>query len=189
VAVTTPAGKDPVGKGRPTPKRSEAQRKRTGPVAPPPQTRKEAAQRAKEAAAASRTRIKEGAARGDDRYLSKRDAGPVRALVRDTVDLRRNVGVLLLPLAVILVVAQVVAGATDEPGILDLALLIWLAGLLALAADLVLTGVAIRKAVRAEFPDEGRTGRHIAYGLLRSTVFRRFRLPPPRVTPGDARSS
>jgi hypothetical protein len=178
-----------VGKGRPTPKRSESQRRRTGPVAPPPQTRKEAAKRQKEAAAASRARVKDGAARGDDRYLSKRDAGPVRALVRDTVDARRNVGVLLLPLAVILVIAQAVSGATDEPGILDLALLIWLAGLLALAADLVLTALAIRKAVHEQFPEEGRTGRHISYGLLRSTVFRRLRLPAPRVRPGDARSA
>ena len=189
MAVTTSAGKDPVGKGRPTPKRSEAQRRRTGPVAPPPQTRKEAAQRAKQAAAASRGRAKEGAARGDDRYLSKRDAGPVRALVRDTVDGRRNVGVLLLPLAVILVIAQAVSDATDQPGILDLALLIWLAGLLALTADLVLTGLAIRGAVREQFPEQGHTGRHISYGLLRSTVFRRFRLPAPRVAPGDARST
>jgi len=180
-----PTGKGPIGKGRPTPKRSEARGRRTGPVAPPPQTRKEAAQRARDAAAASRTRIKEGAARGEDRYLAPRDAGPVRAAVRDIVDSRRNVGVLLLPLAVVLVIAQVTASATGNRRILDLALTIWLAGLLVLAADLVLTAVAIRRVARELAPGE-RTGRHIGYGLLRSTVIRRFRLPPARVSPGRA---
>ena len=178
----------PTGKGRPTPKRSEGQRRRTGPVAPPPQTRKEAAQRTREAAAASRSRTKEGAAHGEERYLAPRDAGPVRAAVRDAVDSRRNVGVLLLPLAVILVVAQVTASATGNRRILDLALTLWLAGLLLLAVDLVLTAVAIRRAA-GELDPGKRAGRHIGYGLLRSTVIRRFRLPPARVSPGRAEES
>ncbi len=174
----------PAGKGRPTPKRSEAQRRRTGPVAPPPQTRKEAAQRAKERAAASRTRSKEGAARGEERYLAKRDAGPVRALVRDVVDGRRNVGVLLLPLAALLIVAQL----SGNRRILDLALTVWLAGVLAMLADIVLIALAIRRRVRAEHPDATKMTNHAAYGLLRSTVFRKFRLPPPQVSPGRARA-
>lgn len=175
----------PVGKGRPTPKRSEAQRRRTGPVEPPPQTRKEAAQRAKERATASRARSKEGAARGEDRYLAKRDAGPVRALVRDVVDGRRNIGVLLMPLALLLLLAQL----SGNRRTLDLALTIWLAGVLAMLADVVLITLAIRRRVRAEFPDATKMTNHAAYGLLRSTVFRRFRLPPPRVSPGYARSA
>ena len=178
----------PTGKGRPTPKRSEGQRRRTGPVAPPPQTRKEAAQRAREAAAVSRTRSKQGVARGEERYLAPRDAGPVRAAVRDVVDSRRNVGVLLLPLAVVLVVAQVTSGATGNRRILDLALTLWLAGLVLLAVDLVLTAVAIRR-VAADLAPGKRAGRHIGYGLLRSTVIRRFRLPPARVSPGRAAKS
>ncbi len=173
----------PTGKGRPTPKRSEAQRRRTGPVAPPPQTRKEAAKRAREQAAASRTRVKEGAARGEERYLAKRDAGPVRAVVRDTVDRRRNVGVLLLPLALLLVIAQI----SGNRRVLDLALTVWLAGILAMIADVVLTAGAIRRNVRADFPDERKMTNHIGYGVLRSTVFRRFRLPPARVSPGGPR--
>ena len=178
----------PTGKGRPTPKRSEGQRRRTGPVAPPPQTRKEAAQRAREAAAVSRTRSKQGAARGEERYLAPRDAGPVRAAVRDVVDSRRNVGVLLLPLAVVLVAAQVTSGATGNRRILDLAFTLWLAGSVLLAVDLVLTAVAIRRVAADLAPGKG-AGRHIGYGLLRSTVIRRFRLPPARVSPGRAAKS
>lgn len=175
--MTTPAA----GKGRPTPKRSEQQRRRSGPVAPPPLTRKEAAQRQKEQARAARQRIKEGAARGDERYLAKRDAGPSRALVRDVVDSRRNVGVLLLPLALVLIAGNL----TGSQAFVRLALLLWLATVLAVVVDLVVMGVLIRRRLRTELPEEGGRG-HVAYGLLRSTVLRRFRLPPPRVSPGGS---
>ena len=169
----------PTGKGRPTPKRSEKQRRRTGPVAPPPLTRKEAAQRQKEQAKAARARIKEGAARGDARYLARRDAGPVRALVRDLVDGRRNVGVLLLPLALVLIVANL----SGSRQVQSLGLLLWIAALLAMVVDIGVTSVLIRKRIREEHPDERGMFGHVVYGLLRSTVLRRFRLPPPRVSP------
>ena len=165
-------------KGRPTPKRSEKQR-RTGPVAPPPLTRKEAAQRQKEATKAARTRIKEGAASGDERYLSKRDAGPVRATVRDVVDARRNVGTVLLPLALVLIVTNL----TGIRALQNLGLLLWLVAILALVVDIALTTAAVRRRLKQEHPQEQSVFGHVAYGLLRSTVMRRFRLPPPRVSP------
>ena len=178
--MTEPSAPAPAGKGRPTPKRSEKQRRRTGPVTPPPQTRKEAAQRQKEQAKAARSRIKEGASRGDARYLSKRDTGPVRALVRDTVDGRRNVGVLLLPLALVLIVANL----SGSPQVQSIGLLLWLGAILAMIADIAITTAVLRRRIREEHPEEERLLGHIAYGLLRSTVMRRFRLPAPRVSPG-----
>ena len=170
----------PTGKGRPTPKRSESQRRRSGAVAPPPQTRKEAAKRQKEEAAATRQRMREGAARGDDRYLSKRDAGPVRALVRDVVDGRRNVGVVLLPLAVALIVVNL----SGVAALRTVGYLLWVMTILLMLVDVVVTTLALRRRIREQFPEQGRLGGHVAYGLLRSTVLRRFRLPPPRVSPG-----
>ena len=167
------------GKGRPTPKRSEKQRRRTGPVAPPPQTRKEAAQRQKQQMKAARSKVRDGAAAGDERYLSKRDAGPVRALVRDVIDGRRNVGVLLLPLALVLIVANF-SGSTQVQSV---GLTLWLAAIIAMIIDVAFATAAIRKRISAEFPDE-KLGGHVAYGLLRSTVLRRMRMPPPRVSPG-----
>jgi hypothetical protein len=166
-------------KGRPTPKRRERERRRTGPVAPPPQTRKEAAQRQREAARASRTKAREGAAKGDERYLTRRDSGPVRKLVRDVVDRRRSAGVLLLPVAVLLVVAQL----SRNPTVLSVALTLWLAALLAVAFDLVVLLATIRRRIRQEFPEEHRMAGHLAYGFLRSTVIRRWRVPAPAVTP------
>lgn len=181
--MSTPS--TPTGKGRPTPKRSDVQQRRGGPVAPPPATRKEAAKRAKEQAALARVQAKQGSARGDERAMVARDRGPVRALVRDVVDSRRNVGVLLLPLALLLVVAQL----SRNPLVLSVALTLWLAGLLAMVADIAVTTVTIRSRVKAAFPEEGKMVGHVGYGLLRSTVFRRFRMPPTRTSPGRTRTS
>jgi len=176
--VTEPVAPAPTGKGRPTPKRSAAERRR-GPVAPPPKTRKEAAQRAREKAIAARSTIRDGAARGDARFLSKRDAGPVRKLVRDTVDGKRNIGVIILPLAVLLLLGNISGNRT----FIAIITALWLASVVALLIDTVLTGVLIRRRVRGAFPEDGRIPAHVGYGLLRSTVFRRFRLPPPAVSP------
>jgi hypothetical protein len=172
--TSRPVSGPSAGKGRPTPKRSQAQGvRRARPTAPPPRTRKEAAQRAREEAKASREQVREG------RVLLPRDAGPVRALVRDVVDRRRSIGTLMLPLALVLVLAtlsgnrQVIVVVTD----------VWIVGVLLLAADLVATAVVLRRRLREQFPEEGRRG-HIAYGLLRTTVFRRWRVPAARVSPG-----
>ena len=163
------------GKGRPTPKRSEAQRvRRGGPVAPPPRTRKEAAQRAREEAKVARTQVREG------RTLLPRDAGPVRALVRDVIDSRRSIGTLMLPLALVLLLAQ----ATGNRRVLDAALAVWLVGVVALVVDLVLTARAVRRRLREAFPEEQKLRGHVAYGLLRTTVFRRWRVPAPTTSPG-----
>ena len=153
-------------------------------MTPPPLTRREAAKRQKEQAAAVRKKYREGNARGDERYLAKRDSGPVRALVRDLVDGRVNVGIVLLPLALTLVVINL----TDNRALQGIGISVWLVALLASALDLFLTGFTIRRRVREQFPDEGRTRGHVAYGLMRSTVLRRFRLPPPRVSPYKRRA-
>ena len=172
----SPAASSPAaGKGRPTPKRSEAQRvRRGGPVPPPPRTRKEAAQRARDEAKAARSSVREG------RTLLPRDAGPVRALVRDVVDARRSIGTLMLPLALVLLLAQ----ASGNRRVLDVALTVWLVGVVAMVTDLVLTARTLRRRLREQFPQEQRLRGHIAYGLLRTTVFRRWRVPAPTTSPG-----
>jgi hypothetical protein len=175
----TASAPPPGGKGRPTPKRKEKERRRSGPVGPPPLTRKEAAQRQKEQQRAARQQVRQGALRGDERYLPKRDAGPVRKLVRDVVDARRNAGVLLLPVALLLVLTQL----SGSRLLLDVVLVLWLSSLMAVLLDLVVLSGTIRRRVRRAFPEEARTRGHVAYGLLRSTVFRRWRMPAaaPRV--------
>ena len=47
-------------------------------------------------------------ARGDDSYLPARDRGPVRKLVRDVVDSRRNVGSFFLAIAAVALIGTIV---------------------------------------------------------------------------------
>ncbi len=163
-----------LGKGRATPKRSEAQKRRGGPVPPPPANRREAAKRLREQAAADR---RAGRAPTPDRLL-KRDAGPVREMVRDMVDGRRNVATLMLPLALTYVLVQLSGNST----LFGIAARVFTIGLLVVIGDTLATGWSIRGRVRSVFPGEPTRG-HVGYGLLRSTVLRRLRMPPPRVRP------
>src|SRR3954462_3942392 len=95
------------GKGRPTPKRSEAPGRRPGPPPPPPTTRKEAYKRMRENQAANRVNARSAAARGDDSYLPRRDHGPAKRLIPHVLDGRRNVGRLFLIVAGIAVVGTI----------------------------------------------------------------------------------
>jgi hypothetical protein len=47
---------------------------------------------------------------------------------------------------------------------------------------MVFTAVAIRRALREQFPED--TGRgHVAYGVMRTLTMRRMRVPRPQVHP------
>jgi hypothetical protein len=166
------------GKGRPTPKRPK---RGTGPVAPPPATRREAAKRMREQAADQRQKIKTGTKTGDTRNLMPRDSGPVRALVRDLVDSRRHIGVLLLPAALLPVLAQL----SHNAQVLALATTLWLATLLAAISDFVITTFLGRGRIKAAHPDDQKMRGHLLYAVVRTAQFRRFRLPPPRVSVGE----
>ena len=169
------------GKGRPTPKRRDAERRRGGPVAPPPTNRKEAAKQLRAKQAEKRQQVRKGIAAGDERALLPRDAGPIRRLARDLVDSRSNMGWLLLPGSCI----ALVASATKNAEIAQASMGVWTATLLAVALDLVLLGRLLGKRLRAEFPAEPKMGKHVRYGLMRSTTIRRFRMPKPQVERGQ----
>jgi hypothetical protein len=164
------------GKGRPTPKRSEGQKRRGGPVAPPPTNRREAAKQLRAKQAEGRKRIREGSLKGDERALLKRDQGPVRKLVRDLVDGRRTMGWILLPLAIIVVMAGFLG-----PEASSLAVAIWMAAMFAVAVDMVFIGFMLSKAIKTAFPDEPDWRGHIRYGLMRTIQMRRLRVPRPAV--------
>lgn len=172
----------PVGKGRPTPRRREAQKRRTGPVAPPPRTRREAYRRMREQGADRRAELKAGMMAGDERYLTPRDRGPERKLVRDIVDSRRNAGVLFLFTAVIYFVGLLIPNVQVKAAITSL----WLTVLLLLVVDSTVLGFKIRRMLRQRFPDtDQRTRSLVFYGVTRATMIRRWRAPKPAVGVGD----
>jgi hypothetical protein len=183
VAADPHAPGHPSGKGRPTPRRREAQKRRTGPVGPPPKTRREAARRMREQGTDRRSEARAGLRSGDERYLTPRDRGPERRLVRDIVDSRRNAGVLFLLSAVVYFAGLVIPNVQVKAAITAL----WLTVLLLLIVDSTLIGLRIRKLMRERYPDSTqRLGSLIFYGATRATMIRRWRMPKPAVKVGDS---
>ncbi|MDQ6658900.1 MAG: DUF3043 domain-containing protein [Actinomycetota bacterium] len=182
----------PGAKGRPTPKRRDAEGLRRGPIAPPPMTQREAAKRSKEGAksltkaerkalsAERRERMK----RGDDAFLMSRDKGKVRAWVRDQVDIRRNLAGLLMPLAVLSFVVLLIR----NPLVQTFGPVILIIAILAAVVDGTVFGRRLAKDVRAEFPkgdgtNLSSTGRALGfYAFNRAMMPRRWRVPKPRVS-------
>ncbi len=169
------------GKGRPTPKRSEAQGRRPGPPPPPPTTRKEAYRRMRAQQAARRADTRLGAARGDDAFLPARDRGPVRKLVRDFVDARRNVGSLFLPIAVLSLVGNFV----PSPAVKYYSFFLLFGYFILMIIDSFVLGRQIKRKLAERFPDGSQKTRGaVWYGITRSTMIRRWRFPKPEVPVG-----
>ncbi|MFG2720303.1 DUF3043 domain-containing protein [Streptomyces sp. NPDC048416] len=166
-------------KGRPTPKRSEAQtqRRRASTV---PTDRKEAAKRQREARRVDMAKQREALANGDQRYLPARDKGPVRKFVRDFVDSRFSVAEMFLPLAVIILVLSMIRIGSLQ----NLSLLLWLVVIVLIVLDSIGLGFRLKRALSARFPDEPKKGA-VAYGLMRTLQMRRLRLPKPQVKRGE----
>jgi hypothetical protein len=180
------------GKGKPTPKRREAEAKRRGPVAPPPRTTREAMKRSKELRKANpvskderRAAAKERRERmlaGDDKYLLPRDRGPVKAYVRDLVDARRNLLGLFMPLAILVFLALLVQNQFVQ----QYATLLCTLFLLAMIVEGFLNGRRIARLVRERFPNEAVNGRSVGwYAFVRASQLRKLRMPKPRVKPGE----
>ncbi len=168
----------PGAKGRPTPKRSEAQARRRTPVVAPA-NRKEAARLARQQMRDRRRLARAALASGDERHLPPRDAGPVRRYVRDFVDSRRNVGGLFLPVALLVFASSLVPTPALRVG----GYLLWLVMFLALIADSIYVATVVRRRAAARFPGETTRGAGL-YAAMRGMQIRRLRLPPPRVARG-----
>lgn len=165
-------------KGRPTPKRREAQARRRTPVVAPG-NRREAAKLARSESRDRRREARAALARGDERHLPARDAGPVRRYARDVVDARRNVGGLFLPMALVIFAMSY----TKIPALRVTGYLLWLALIVALFADSVYVARRIRHGVGTTYPGESTKGVGL-YAAMRGMQIRRLRLPPPRVSRG-----
>ncbi|MEW2132879.1 DUF3043 domain-containing protein [Streptomyces sp. NPDC005435] len=166
-------------KGRPTPKRSEAQSQRRS-VASTPTNRKDAAKRQREERRSALERQRKALAGGDERYLPARDKGPIRKFARDWVDSRINVAEFFLPSAIVILVLSIVR----VPALQSIALILWLIVIVLIVLDSIWSGIRLRKALAERFPADNRRGA-VAYGLMRSLQMRRLRLPKPQVKRGE----
>lgn len=182
-------------KGRPTPRRSAAA-KRKGPIAPAPMNASEARARRKtlagpklsreERRANSATRRAQMADRrermmaGDERYLLARDQGPLRRYVRDLVDARRNVLGLFMPSALGLMFIMFAVPQLQlfmSPAMMLLMLLMMLDGLI--------LGRKVARRVDEKFPEDTETRWKLGlYAASRASQLRRMRAPRPQVKHG-----
>ncbi|MFE9769881.1 DUF3043 domain-containing protein [Streptomyces sp. NPDC005808] len=166
-------------KGRPTPKRSEAQTQRRS-VANTPTTRKEASKRQRDERRSAMERQRAALASGDERYLPARDKGPVRKFARDFVDSRFCVAEFFLPLAVVILVLSMVRVGSLQ----NIALLLWLVVILLIVVDSVGIAIRLKKQLNTRYPDLPKKGA-VAYALMRTLQMRRLRLPKPQVKRGE----
>ena len=164
------------GKGRPTPKRKEAESKRKvsslSPIVTKDQKRASKAQSRNDRSAQRAAYL-----RGDESALPMRDRGPARRFVRNYVDSRRSTGEYFLP-TILVVLALTLF---QVPEIQIAAIVLMYAMLIIAVIDGILLSRKIRKEIEKQFPGTNTKGLGM-YAWLRSTQMRRLRAPHPQVT-------
>jgi Protein of unknown function (DUF3043) len=167
-------------KGRPTPKRSEAERHRRQPItgsrAPAGPRTPEDKARAK----TDRARKYDAMKAGEAWALNPRDRGPARALARDYIDSKRRVSEYYMYILVVLLVAIFVRNKTAQTYLSPLILVL----VVVIVIDAQFIRYRLRKLVSERLPGESTRGLTM-YAVMRALQIRRFRVPAPRVHPGD----
>lgn len=167
------------GKGRPTPKRKEAESAHKQGFAVPRGT-KEAKKAARDRARESRMQARAGLTAGDSRYFPARDQGPVKARVRDFIDGRRTVGEVFVVVAFLVLALGLINNAQLQ----SIVVFAWSAVLVLVLVDTSIVGILLARTLRKEFPNKADRRGAVSYGVLRALQIRRFRIPPPQVGPG-----
>lgn len=168
------------GKGRPTPKRSQAQAAKRQPLVP--DDRKAALRKARDERRAGQAKVVEAYTTEDQRHLPLRDRGEVRRYVRDLVDRRRNVGQYFLPVAFLVLFLTVLPNATAV--LVSAVAMYTMLGVLVL--DCLLLSRTVKRAVAERFGPEAAEERGLRwYAVMRATQMRRMRRPVPKVGHGQ----
>jgi DUF3043 family protein len=164
------------GKGRPTPKRRDAEKRNRQPITAP-RTRKEAYRKVREQQAQARRKAKEG----DERFLPKRDQGPAKRLARDYVDSRRTFGEFFMYLTLLILLGAMVAPLAVKSYLYVFG---WPVMLVLIVGESIYLGNRVKKLARERFPDDDARGIGF-YTATRLMQIRRLRMPQPRLKPGQ----
>jgi len=178
--VKQPRSPAEAAKGRPTPKRSEAERNRRQPITG---SRGATTPRTPEDKAKSRTdraRRYEAMKAGEAWALNPRDRGPARALARDYIDSKRRVSEYYMYILVVLLAAIFVRNKVAQDYISPLVLVL----VVVILIDAQFIRYRLRRLVAERLPGESTRGLTM-YAVMRGLQIRRFRVPAPRVRPGD----
>jgi hypothetical protein len=167
-------------KGRPTPKRSEAERNRRQPItgSRAPATPRTPEDKAK--ARSERGRKYEAMKKGESWALNPRDRGPAKALARDYIDSKRRISEYYMYILVVLLAAVFLRNKTEQQYISPLVLVL----VVIIVIDAQVIRRSLRKLVGERLPGESTRGLTL-YAVMRALQIRRFRMPAPRVRPGE----
>ncbi|CAB4572068.1 unannotated protein [freshwater metagenome] len=183
--VPTDARESGTGKGHATPSRKEREAANKRPLVP--DDRRAAAKANRATVAAERERARIGMAAGDERYLPRRDRGPQRKFVRDYVDARWNIGELMVPLMLIVIVMTFadtvyVSGLSlAELGVISM----W-AFIILVFIDGYVLNFLIRRRVKQKFGVENLERGLGWYAAMRALQLRPMRMPKPQVRRGQS---
>jgi len=169
------------GKGRPTPRRREAEQRNKRPLvgaAPAAGATKQERKAARQAAREERARARAMMLAGDERALPPRDRGPARRWARDYVDSRRNAGEYFM----FVVVVALVLSFVNLPIMTLISMIVLYGTFLVVAADCFLLRRRVQRQGEEKFGDKA-AGLG-TYAMLRSLQLRRGRMPRPQVAHG-----
>jgi len=172
---------EPVGKGRPTPKRKEAEAANKRPLVSSDR------KGAKSAQADSRKKQRnleyQAMQTGDEKHMPLKDRGPQRRFMRDVVDARWNLGEFVLPVAVVLIVVQLVF--SKNTAVAGGAILALYAYMIMFSVDAFILWRGTKKRLKAKFGDDVPLKGAPFYTVVRALQIRRSRLPKPQVKRGQ----
>jgi hypothetical protein len=176
------------GKGRPTPKRSEAERNRYQSITGGPSSGRAtgsgpggkltADDKAK--ARADRVRRTEAMRRGEEWALAPRDRGPIKKLARDYVDSHRRPSEYYMYVLVLLLIALLSRNSKVNTYVSPLVLVL----VVVVVIDAYFLRRSLHRLAAERYPNESTRGM-TTYAVMRGLQIRRFRMPAPRLKPGD----
>ena len=177
--VESKAAQPTSGKGRPTPKRKDAQAQNLRPLVPKDRD-------ASRKAAKARIRERENAEydamqSGDINHMPKSERLPWRIYIRDYVDARFNLGEFFIPVAFIILIGSMVV-TYKWPALALPLMLIMYVYLFAVIIDVAVMWHKLKKKLIEKFGEQSvaKGMRSGSYAWSRAIQIRRWRLPKPR---------
>ncbi len=171
------------GKGRPTPKRSEVERRRRQPYTAPPADKRAAAAQTRERKRTEQRRKMDAMRRGEEWALPPKDRGAVRGLARDYIDSRRVIvsEYILFAVFALILLVFLLGAAKNSSAILYIE--VGIVGLIGIES--LVHATIVRRLAGKRFPGESTRGL-VWYVAKRSIRLRSSRIPPARVARGAA---
>ncbi len=172
-----PTPESTTGKGHATPTRKEKEAARKQPLVSG--DRREARRRARTQAQLQREKARVGMAAGDEKFLPMRDRGPQKRYVRDYVDARFNVGEVMIPLMLIVIILTFI----PSPDVQSIGIVSLWAFFIVAIGDAIVLGLVVSRKLKDKFGAD-RVEKVRWYAAMRALQLRMMRLPKPQVKRG-----